>query len=266
MKINKSSLSALALLALLLNFCSKKDPSPATSISIDPTSGSVGTTVTISGSGFSATASDNIVKFNGKVADVMLASTTQIAAVVPFGATTGAVTVTVSTKTFTGPTFTVTEPKVTQTYYLKFKANGVVKVYQSGNPGFQTCGNCACSIMPPAVFDNASLDVCKADNDDVVAANIIGWNSKTIPFKNSGTYPVASFYYTENGVGYSTDNVADQTNMSVNVTNVVSDGTFYSAQSFKVTGTFQCKVAKSDGTGATAITEGSFVVKYTEYY
>jgi len=62
-------------------------------ISFTPRSGGVGTTVTINGMGFSATSSQDTVQFNGTTATVISATTTQITANVPSGATTGPIKV-----------------------------------------------------------------------------------------------------------------------------------------------------------------------------
>lgn len=60
-----------------------------------PISGSVGATqIKIYGSGFSSTANQNTVKFNGTAAAVSSASPTVLVVTVPSGATTGPVTVT----------------------------------------------------------------------------------------------------------------------------------------------------------------------------
>lgn len=61
--------------------------------SIDPTEGKVGSTVTITGTDFSTTPSENVVKFNGKAASVTASTATTITTNVPAGATTGNVTV-----------------------------------------------------------------------------------------------------------------------------------------------------------------------------
>jgi YD repeat-containing protein len=63
-------------------------------ISVAPSRGPIGTTVTIRGSGFSVTPSQNAVSFNGTTATVSTATTTQLVVTVPTGATTGAVGVT----------------------------------------------------------------------------------------------------------------------------------------------------------------------------
>ena len=61
-----------------------------------PSSGPVGTSVTIYGTGFSATPSSNTVQFNGTTATVLTASTTVLTTTVPSGATTGTLSVTVA--------------------------------------------------------------------------------------------------------------------------------------------------------------------------
>ncbi len=59
-----------------------------------PRQGPIGTTVTIRGSGFSATANQNTVTFNGTAATVSSATTSQLVVTVPTGATTGSIGVT----------------------------------------------------------------------------------------------------------------------------------------------------------------------------
>lgn len=62
-------------------------------IQIEPTKGAVGETVNIWGTGFSTTASNDMVKFHGTVATVTAATAYVLAVKVPSGATTGTVTV-----------------------------------------------------------------------------------------------------------------------------------------------------------------------------
>jgi len=82
-------------------------PPPAPTISgIAPTSGPAGTAVTITGTNFSAVSA---VRFNGVGASYSVVSSTRINATVPAAASTGAVTVTTSGGTATGPAFTVTD-------------------------------------------------------------------------------------------------------------------------------------------------------------
>ena len=75
-------LRTLALLALPLATAAQPTLS-----SFTPTSGPVGTSVTITGTGFSATASQNVVFFGATQAPVMAASATGLTVTVPLGAT-----------------------------------------------------------------------------------------------------------------------------------------------------------------------------------
>ena len=82
-------------------------PVPPSISGISPTSGAVGTSVTVSGSNFGATQGSNTIKFNGTTATPTSWSATSIVAPVPSGATTGPVVVTVGGASSNGVTFTV---------------------------------------------------------------------------------------------------------------------------------------------------------------
>jgi YD repeat-containing protein len=88
-------------------------------IDFAPRSGSVGSTVTIYGTGFSVNANENAVSFNGVTATVNSSTSTEIVTSVPAGATTGAISIasplgsTTSTTEFgvlTPPTITAINP------------------------------------------------------------------------------------------------------------------------------------------------------------
>src|SRR5580700_5408367 len=66
----------------------------ASVLDFTPSSGPVGTVVTISGTGYSATVSQDTVAFNGKTATITSATVNQIIVTVPSGATTGPIKVT----------------------------------------------------------------------------------------------------------------------------------------------------------------------------
>jgi large repetitive protein len=77
--------------------------------SFSPSSGAVGTAVTVYGMGFSSTPANNTVKFNGTIATVTASDAGSIATTVPSGATTGKITVTIGATTVTSAQdFTVT--------------------------------------------------------------------------------------------------------------------------------------------------------------
>jgi len=77
---------------------------------LSPTSGQVGTSVTITGTTFGSTPGTSTVKFNGTTATPTSWSATSIVAPVPSGATTGNVVVTVSGQASNGVPFTVSGP------------------------------------------------------------------------------------------------------------------------------------------------------------
>jgi YD repeat-containing protein len=80
-------------------------------ISFSPGVGPVGTTVAIQGTGFSATANENTVEFNGTAATISSATPTELVVTVPSGATTGAIEVTSPSGSDTSAAeFTVTSP------------------------------------------------------------------------------------------------------------------------------------------------------------
>jgi YD repeat-containing protein len=98
---------------------SRQIPTQAAIIQFSPGSGPVGTSVTIFGAGFSATASQNAVTFNGVAATVLASSTNLIVTSVPSGATTGTIGVTSplgnasSTAAFTVTTTSAGTPTIT---------------------------------------------------------------------------------------------------------------------------------------------------------
>jgi protocatechuate 3,4-dioxygenase beta subunit len=105
------SLGMTGLLVPLMTSCNNGDdvtPSPTIS-SFTPSSGAVGTSVTITGANFSTTIANNTVTFNGTTATVVSATATQLVVTVPSGATSGLIAVTVNSKTATSASdFTVT--------------------------------------------------------------------------------------------------------------------------------------------------------------
>src|SRR5438477_1002508 len=86
------------------------NPSPASITSLNPTSGVLGTPVTITGANFGATQGTSTVTFSGTAATPTSWSATSIVAPVPSGATTGNVVVTVGGVASNGVSFTVTVP------------------------------------------------------------------------------------------------------------------------------------------------------------
>jgi YD repeat-containing protein len=86
----------------------RNNASQVSVLDFNPNSGAVGSTVTIYGTGYSATPSQNSVTFNGIAAPVTSSTLTQIVTTVPAGATTGPIAVTSPAGSATsGTNFTV---------------------------------------------------------------------------------------------------------------------------------------------------------------
>ena len=90
---------------------SRRSASLVSIIEFTPDGGTVGSTVTIYGTAFSATAGENVVAFNGVAAAVTSATSTKLVTSVPSGATTGPISVTTPAGTATsGTSFQVGNP------------------------------------------------------------------------------------------------------------------------------------------------------------
>lgn len=103
------------LLIFYISSCKKESPAPELSITdFTPASATVGSAVTINGSSFSSTLGNNLVKFNGVTTVVTNASSSKLITIVPVGATTGKLTVTVNGNTATSANdFTIIPVSIT---------------------------------------------------------------------------------------------------------------------------------------------------------
>jgi hypothetical protein len=269
MKFRKSIqtqlLVKLLLVFFLLSRCSGDDheESSVKMMSISPESGAIGTVVEISGKGFSKTMEDNIVKFNGEQGEVFYATNETLIVTVPSGSTTGKVTVKVGTETATGPVFTVTDKK---TYYIKFKVNGVQKIYEENDPNIWRCSQCACGfIVPdPDITESAYMQICNDENDIVTAEDLESWQGDKIFFANS--FPKGGFGFNEieTKTNLYTNFADSQEGSEVNITNVTKVTTGFEWSSYRVTGNFKCKVAATYDGPNIDITDGQFVILFTE--
>ncbi len=129
---------------------------------INPSSGKVGISVTISGSNFGNNIADNKVSFNGENATILSANTSEIVATVPDNATTGPVVVTVGGLSGVGPTFTVeaTAPQITSLTPNSGQVGSVVKI--NGTNFGATPGSNA------VTFNGTSATVSSASVTDLV--------------------------------------------------------------------------------------------------
>jgi RHS repeat-associated protein len=112
---------------------------------ISPTAGPIGSPLTITGTGFGTSQASSTVTLNGVPLTVSSWSDTSIAAVIPSGSMTGAVTVNVEDLTVSGPVFAInstvqlTDSLGNQTSYTAEMYGGKWYVGQSDGSGCSTC-------------------------------------------------------------------------------------------------------------------------------
>ncbi|SDI36317.1 IPT/TIG domain-containing protein [Mucilaginibacter gossypii] len=148
------------------------DPTPIVSKptieNISPLSGFIADTVSITGTNYSATLTENIVKFNGTDAKVVSAISTTIKVTVPASATTGVVTLKVKDNdVITGPMFTISSPAtITSISPTSGRAGDTVTIngtnFNSSIDGnrvrFNNAGAVIISATPTKIKVKAALD------------------------------------------------------------------------------------------------------------
>lgn len=148
------------------------------------------------------------------------------------------------------------------TYYIEFKMNGGDLIrFEAKEPGYQACGSCACSTLPPTSLEGAGIYVCN-ESADFSVNDIENLENSSLVF-TTDDFPNAVFGFGKDGINYSSDYAPSQVG-SFTVTNVVPDGDFFGSAQYKVTGEFECTVRADGGDTDIAITEGKFVVRFSE--
>jgi sugar lactone lactonase YvrE len=123
--------------------------------SFSPVTGEPGTSITLLGTNFSTTATNNVVKFNGTVATVTAAGPTSLAVTVPAGASTGKITVQVGNEIATSATDFV---------FIESDEVIVETLAGNGKPGFENgTGAAARFYKPTGVALDASGNIYVAD-------------------------------------------------------------------------------------------------------
>jgi hypothetical protein len=139
-----------------------ESPTPEVS-KISPASGVINTVVVITGTNFSTVIAENKVTFNGKEADITLATPTQLTATVPTLAETGQVVVTAKGKTAANqPVFTVISIPVLTTDDVKTltqtTASGGGNVTSDGGSPIMSRGICWSTNPTPIVENSKTVD------------------------------------------------------------------------------------------------------------
>lgn len=160
--------------SLLWNGCKKSDDPlnpatpPPTITRFSPASGTEGTSVTITGTNFSTTASGNTVKFNGTPATVSAATATSLTVNVPTGVSTGKITLQVGTQTATSANdFTIIPPAPPVTITSFSPATGA-----AGTSVTITGTNFSASIINNLVKFNGGLALVTAATATSLTVNV----------------------------------------------------------------------------------------------
>ncbi len=127
MKSLISTIKSFALMGLIavgaLWSCESDDEGPTRLIikELSITEGFFGDEVIIEGTGFSSNPLENLVTFNGSIAEVIRSTPTSITTKVPFPSSSGKVTVTVNREEAPGPVFTLILPPAEVISYTSFE-------------------------------------------------------------------------------------------------------------------------------------------------
>jgi RHS repeat-associated protein len=142
---------------------------PLTVTGISPNSGPIGTTVTITGTGFGATQSNSTLNFYGATATAISSwSDTQIVATVPSGIATGPAWVTVANISGIGPTFALTttvhltDSLGNSTTYTSVEAGGVWVPSTSQGSG---CSSCTLRGTISSTYDSQGHVLSRTDEN-----------------------------------------------------------------------------------------------------
>ncbi|MEI7852918.1 MAG: hypothetical protein WCJ06_04370, partial [Planctomycetota bacterium] len=223
--------------------------SPPTITSFTPTSGQVGTSVVISGSGFVGPVQ---VKFNGVTAtSVFVNAATQITATVPTGATTGLISVTTPGGTVTTTTnFTVTSSFVTPYIVTNTLDSGRGSLRQAIDDANATADddviefNISSGTNPYIIILNSALpNILDASSSGTLTITGLGAPSLTI----SGSDPINPNNSTRNFNIFSIDSDGDLSISGVTVSGAQTSG---NGGAFNNSGTL--KVSNSTISGNTA--------------
>ena len=160
---------------------------------LSPTSGSVGSPVTITGMNFGSTQGTSTVTFNGKAATTTSWSPTSITTSVPAGATTGNVNVTVNGVASNGVNFTVTTtsgPSITSLNPTSGNVGTAVTITGSnfGSSGTVTFNGTAAGVSSWSATSIATSVPAGATSGNVVAVvNGIASNGVTFTVNGGGS-------------------------------------------------------------------------------
>lgn len=163
-----------------------------------------------------------------------------------------------------------TQPEITKTYYIRAKFNDEWVLNQtSGEVYCQTNGGICWSNIIDLMDNDVYMGV---DNLDVgccyfTPTKILDLEGDTLFFNSTNIKPI--FGWDIDNVYFSSGKEDNQENSYMYIESVEEDGTSYgydysTFESFKIKGTFECKINNSDGDSLINVTMGEFSIRVTE--
>jgi gliding motility-associated-like protein len=187
---------------------------PPTITSFTPSSGLIGTTVTITGTNFDPVPANNTVQFNGALATATASTSTSITTTVPAGATTGPITVTVLGNTATSASNFIVCPaaptsvpnqgceNTSITIGASGGSNGQYKWYTVASGGTALAGEVNGSYTTPVLtttttyYATITVGGCESDRTQVIATVI---NTPPPTVTGASACPASTFTLTASG-------------------------------------------------------------------
>ena len=260
---------------------SQQTPTPTIN-SFSPTTGNIGTTVTITGTNFSTNIADNTVKFsNNKIATITNATANTLTVTVPDGAITGKISLTVNGTTVdSNDEFTVTQPTPTINSFspttgmagttvtingTNFSTNIADNTVKFSNNKIATITNATANTLTVTVPDGAITGkISLTVNGTTVDSNDEFTVTQPTPTINSfsPTTGMAGTTVTINGTNFST-NIADNTvkfsnNKIATITNATTNTLTVTVPNGAITGNIEVIV-----NGITITSNDQFIIAPT---
>lgn len=207
---------------------------------VTPEVGCRGGGLIIKGHGFSYKKTDNMVKLDGSPLVVTLAYSDELWVQIPKNATAGQITVQVGSHIVKGPVYNTAEPQ----YFIKFKANGKQKIFETCYPENDIAWSCAAGDIPSATegsYAKAEMYICL--NEMITSPTIESWTNDKWVF--GGNLPRARFEYYDDDERdqYETNYADSQAGSELHITEVtIHPHEERSYMTYQVKGTFHCNI------------------------
>ena len=233
---------------LLLVFGVVRAVAQPTITSISPTSGPVGTTVTIAGSNFGSGTSSNVVNFGNNRAKVVSASSTQLVVTAPAASANGYISVTNTSSALTGTSsasFATTFPSK-GTFSIAVPGTNSSSSIASANADFETPLTVGTSY-DPKLYGPQTIKAADLDGDgkqEIIVCNSISASTSSPYTYNISIYP-NNF---TSGASFSTASLGTPVIIAASTSTSTSNGNSGTAYG-TASGPFDVAIGDLDGDG-----------------